>query len=28
VTVYGRIAAAQYVAAGSYADRVTVTVTY
>jgi spore coat protein U-like protein len=28
VTVYGRIPAAQYVAAGSYADRVTVTVTY
>jgi spore coat protein U-like protein len=28
VTVYGRIPAAQYVAAGAYADRVTVTVTY
>jgi spore coat protein U-like protein len=28
VTVYGRIPAAQYVAAGSYADRVTVTVSY
>jgi spore coat protein U-like protein len=28
LTVYGRIPAAQYVAAGSYADRVTVTVSY
>jgi spore coat protein U-like protein len=28
VTVYGRIAAAQFVAAGSYTDRVTVTVNY
>jgi len=28
VTVYGRIPASQYVAAGAYADRVTVTVTY
>lgn len=27
-TVYGRIAAGQYVTAGSYADTITVTVTY